>query len=62
MIFHRVLVIKENINKIYGFINEDGKYIPCSCLNINGKYMIQCWYGKMKMWIGKVNLVLDVFE
>lgn len=55
-------MIKENINKIYGFINEDGKYIPCSCLNINGKYMIQCWYGKMKMWIGKVNLVLDVFE
>lgn len=62
MIFHRVLVTRKNIGKMYGFISEDGKYIPCSCLNINGGYIIQCWYGKVKMLVDKVDLVLRVVE
>lgn len=43
-------------------MSEDVKYIPCSCLNINERYMIQCWYRKMKIWIAKVNLVLGIVE
>lgn len=53
---------KENVSRMYGFLSDDGKYIRCKRLYICGGYMVECWYGQVKMFVDKVELVLRVVE